>query len=654
MLQSEILLHSITRTNQQLLQHQIKMSSGLDVNRPSDNAVSSSTISVLDDIIERRDQRLRNLSHAQGVLNTLDSSIGEVSAQLLEAKSIGLSQIGVGSDAQTRALEAQVIDSILKEMFAVGNRTYQQIHLFGGSATANPPLVELLGGVQYVGQGDGQGTDLGQIADVPITMPATDVFGALSARVEGDRDLDPTMSLSTLLSDLRGARGLGITLGSINVDINGTDITVDLSEAHTIGDVIATLQSEIQAAPGGDPGATVDIDPATGNRLRITPSGGVTITIADLVGAGAAADLGIAGTYPGGGPTTGSDINPLLTELTPVSALNGVTVPLGTIRLSNGNQTRDLDLSAAQTIQDIKNAVAGLNIGIRVEINDAGDRLNFINELSGGHMSIAEVAGGTTASELGVRSFTGTTLLSDFNDGLGVEILTGSVNPVTGLPDPSRDLDFRVTLHDGATFDVDLAGAVTVQDVIDTINAAAMTAGIVVPADFLVGLAADGNGLQFTDNTVAGPGAAFTIAALNGSHAAENLGILGSAAGATFTGTDRATVAVDSVFSHLIALRDALLTNDERGTELATQRLEADIERAAQARAVVGVRARRVSVGSIREEELLIQDQSLKSQVQDLDFTEAAIRFTQLQQQLQAGLATASQTTSLSLLDFLR
>jgi flagellin-like hook-associated protein FlgL len=45
---------------------------------------------------------------------------------------------------------------------------------------------------------------------------------------------------------------------------------------------------------------------------------------------------------------------------------------------------------------------------------------------------------------------------------------------------------------------------------------------------------------------------------------------------------------------------------------------------------------------------------SLKSQLQDLDFTEAALRFAVLQQQLQAGLQTASRVTSLSLLDFLR
>ncbi len=44
---------------------------------------------------------------------------------------------------------------------------------------------------------------------------------------------------------------------------------------------------------------------------------------------------------------------------------------------------------------------------------------------------------------------------------------------------------------------------------------------------------------------------------------------------------------------------------------------------------------------------------ALRSEVQDLDYTEASIRFATLQQQLQAGLITAQRVTSLSLLDFL-
>jgi flagellin-like hook-associated protein FlgL len=313
-------------------------------------------------------------------------------------------------------------------------------------------------------------------------------------------------------------------------------------------------------------------------------------------------------------------------------------------------------LSAATNVQDIMNLVHGLKIGIRVEIANTGDRLNFINELSGspsGGMSIAEVTGGATATELGVRSFDTTTLLSDFNNGLGVQFKTGSVNPITGLPDPSLDVDFRIALKDGRTFDVDLAGVTTVQDVLDQINAAATGAGIGVPADFTAALTTDGNGIALTDNTPGGVGTTTSVVARNGSFVAQDLGILGSTTGAILTGQDRATVAVESTFAHLAALRDALLANDERGITLATGKLETDINRVTSARADVGVRTRRITDAQTREEDLKVQDSGLKSQVQDLDFTEAAIRFTQLQQQLQAGLATAARTSALSLLDFL-
>ena len=643
---SQIVRSSLTRTQQDILRLQIQLTTGKVVNRASDNPVAASSISVLDDLIERRDQRLRNLSHGDSVLGNVDAALGDASGMLLEAKGIGSSQIGVGSDAETRRNQAQVIDAMINQLIGIANRQFQDLYLFGGDATANPPIVELLGGLQYQGVGDGMSTDLGSAGPIPITMSGEDAFGTLSARVQGAVDLNPTMTGNTRLMDLNGGRGFGISLGTINADVNGVDVAIDLSDAHTVSDVIATLEAAIQTE---DPGATVAIS-AAGDAFSIVPSGGVTITITDAGGGNTAADLGLAQVFDGV-TIDGSDVDPRITDLTPVTSLSGVTVPMGTIRITNAGQSRDLDLSSAATVQDIINAVQGLDLGVRVEIAETGDRLNFINELSGGQMAIAEVAGGTTATELGVRSFAASTLLEDFNNGLGVEILSGAVDPITGLPDPAKDLDFRITLKDGSTFDVDLVGSQDVSDVLDAINAAATAAGIAVPADFEAALAADGNGIELTDGTA---GVTTLVEALNGSHAAENLGILGSTTSATLTGEDRATVAVDSVFSHLIALRDALLTNDERGITLATGNLETDINRLANARAQAGVRNRRVMDAIIREEDLRIQDASLRSQVQDLDFTEAAIRFSTLQQQLQAGLITASQAASLSLMDFLR
>ena len=85
-LASQLILGSITRSNSQLLQLQMKLASGLEISRPSDDPVGASTVSVLEDLLERRDQRLRNLSHAESMLGTLDMALGDVGGLLLEAK----------------------------------------------------------------------------------------------------------------------------------------------------------------------------------------------------------------------------------------------------------------------------------------------------------------------------------------------------------------------------------------------------------------------------------------------------------------------------------------------------------------------------------------------------------------------------------------
>ncbi len=646
LLASRIALSGIQRSNRGLLAVQVQLASGMQFTRPSENAISASSVTVLDDLIERRAQRETNLGQAESVLNSLDASLGDLSDILQEARAIGLSQIGVGSDGATRQNQAAVVSSLVQSLTQIANREQRGIHYFGGTSHGAEPFGSLLNGLRYGGQGDGMRADLGLASDVRLTISGEQAFGALSARVEGDRDLDPAMTSATRLSEIRGASGVGVRTGTIEVEVNGTAVLVDLTEADSIEDVRVAVQNAMQTI---DPLATIAIDGATGDRFAITPSAGNTVVIRDLNRSNAAGDLGIQGTFAGGVTTSGADIDPKLTGMTALDSLSGLTNPRGTLRLRNGGQVRELDLSQYDTVQEFQNAVAALNIGIRVEIAADGRRLDVKNELSGGRMSIEEVAGGSIATELGIRSLTLSTKLSDFRDGRGVPQSSGSVDPVTGLPDPVADRDIRVTLQDGRTIEVDIGAAATVGDVMSSMLAAASAAGVSV-ADFNVGLNADGNGISIIDNTV---GPKTIVASINNSGTAEALGIAGDTVTAVLAGTDRATVAVDGAFAHLMALRDALLANDEAGISFATQRLESDLTRAAQARADVGVRSRRVSDAASRETELSIQDMSLRASIQDLDYADAATQLAALQQQLQAGLAGASRAVNMSLLDFL-
>ena len=51
---------------------------------------------------------------------------------------------------------------------------------------------------------------------------------------------------------------------------------------------------------------------------------------------------------------------------------------------------------AIETVQDLRNTVSGLGIGIRVEVAASGDRLNFFNELSGGSEDISRTLPSTS------------------------------------------------------------------------------------------------------------------------------------------------------------------------------------------------------------------------------------------------------------------
>ena len=139
----------------------------------------------------------------------------------------------------------------------------------------------------------------------------------------------------------------------------------------------------------------------------------------------------------------------------------------------------------------------------------------------------AELTGGVSANTIDASAFTAltpTTELVFLNRGAGVDTLTS-------LP------EMRITLSSGATVDVDLTYAVTLQDVFDAIHAASstLTASLDLASKAIV-----------INNT--GPGSSLiSVTALNGSTAAADLGILKTGTAAQLTGNNivAASVRID-------------------------------------------------------------------------------------------------------------
>lgn len=671
MMASRMALGQISRTNVAMLNIQQQITLGRSILRPSDDVVKSSAIAALDDRLELSAQRKRNFSHATAALGVLDNALNEATDLALQAKGIASDQMAPTSSAAERSGQAIVVDEMLRSLFNTASTQGVAGYVFGGSRTSLPPVEQHLGGYRFVSDGPGLVTDLGVSSSIPLTLGAGNPVVSTSTRVRGALDLNPQLRLQTLLADLDGARGLGISPGTVQLSINsGTPIDVDLADAATVDDVVTRITNAIRAYETDNsvtvlgPGA-VNV---SGERIYIEAAAGSSVQFFDIGQGTTGADLGLVtnpATVYDGVATVGADTRPRLTLDTPVSALDGVVGALGSIRISNAGHSMIVDLSTATTLEDIKNAIEGTNLGVRVQINSTGDGIDVINDLatsSSQSLSIEEVGGNSqTATRLGIRSFAATTRVSDFNFGSGVEIIDQATNPVTGLPDPTLSADFTIRLGDGAgsliSIDLRPQDMGTVQSVLDRINSE--IANQLPSLGYSVGMVTaflgdNSNGIQIQQD------ASFTnplaVAKVNNSPAAEQLGLTtGSydAASGTLTGQDRAKIRVDGLFSDLLDLREALRTNDSVGIAVAGERVEATIGALAETRGLVGSFAARVDSANTREEDRALIDETVRSQMRDVDYAEAASRFSLLQTQLQAALQTTAMYQSQSLLDFL-
>jgi flagellin-like hook-associated protein FlgL len=416
--------------------------------------------------------------------------------------------------------------------------------------------------------------------------------------------------------------------------INAVQVEVDLTYASTADDVVTRINDAITTqAPGA---GTLAVN-ATG--FTLTGNGGNTISIDDGVGGTTAADLGLRGlSSTGGVPAAGDDVGVRLTPLTELTNLGATIDWASGISVTQGGVTQTLDFSAATTVEDLQNVVRNADLGLRLEVNSDGSGLDMVSEVAGIELAVGE-AGGTTAADLGLRSYDQDTALNDFRFGLGVNFQEG-------------ENDLAITLHDGTSFEVNLDGSTSLGDVTAAIQAAAAAAGLTT-AQFDVQFATTGTGLVFTDNTVGASD--FQVENANLSLAGSHLGIVQNAgAAATFTSDDRATVRVENSFTHLINLRDALANNDEPGITIAGSNLEDDLDDIINARAVVGVQSKALQDTQTRAEDQKLQEQSMLSNLRDADLAEVISRYQQLQVQLQASLQMTAQSLQLSLMDFLR
>ncbi len=666
---TNINLSNIGRTNNEIFKVTQQLSTGLAIQKPSDDVVKAATISTLDSRIERSDQIIRNLGFAASSLDTLDQSLGDAFDLVNEGIGIALTQVQSTSTAEERDGQAVVVDSLVDSLFRIASRESVAGYIFGGTQPGSPPVTDLIGAFRFEGGRGGLTTDLGTGLNIPVTIGANNAVGAVSNRIEGGVDLDAALQLDTRIEDLNGARDLGVNLGVVQASFNSdAPFSIDLSGARTVGDVVDTLTAAIQLYETNSGNTVLDTGGVSisGGALTLDIVAGGSLEFLDLDGGTTGADLGIvldpSTPFDEATTTTGSELDARITWTTEIASLRGLAGPLGQVRLNNNGQAFTVDLSSATTLADLRSAFEEGGKQVTVEINDEGTGINIVTRIAGTNnrsLSIEEINDGVgrTAEALGIRSFARETPLSVFNDGRGVGVVSGRVDPDGNL-DPALNVDFTITLGDGFEIDIDLGpdNLTTLGAIIDEINTqadAALTADGRATTEFSIGLTDDENGLFMTQTVAGGP---IDVVRKNNSTAADDLGLLSLtnlAGGLEARGEDRAKIRVDNIFTGLMDLAEALRNDDTTGIRFASERLQEMVNRLTEQRALVGGFAKQVDDETRREEDRNVLDTTTRSKLRDVNFADASTRFSLLQTQLQASLLVTSQAQRQSLLDFI-
>lgn len=216
-------LNNLQRSIQKGQKIQEQLSSGKQINRPSDSPTGTVTAMQLRGDVRIAQQYSRNAGDAMGWLNTIDSTLTSASTLVNRARDLTLQGLSSGSnDAQSNSALAAEIDQIKTSLIGYANTQYLGRPVFGGTTTGE---VAYDGNGTFVGDAGQTTRTVGQNSKVRVDTNGTEAFGT------GDTQL---FSVLQEIAD-------GIRSG------DSAALNTSLGKLDTAGDVMKNSLSDVGA-----------------------------------------------------------------------------------------------------------------------------------------------------------------------------------------------------------------------------------------------------------------------------------------------------------------------------------------------------------------------------------------------------------------------
>src|SRR5262245_51604662 len=689
-------LANIEKQNARLLQTSEEASSGLRLQRPSDDPTGTRRVLTIRNNLSSLEQFKSQQTLVNSLLDGTDTALQDTETLLLSAKGLALRGVNDTLGADQRASLASEVGGLLQQAIALGNSDVNGRYLFAGQVNDQPPfsMQATVASTVRTAMPSGTLTPLG-VDDLTIngvsicaTQAADDPLSTVDAAASA-------RAVATAINTATPSTGVQATVGSTTqaltvlnfgaltgnvLTVNGVPVTGTITDA-------ASLVATVNAAqiPG------VFASSSAANNLTLTAADGRNIALA--TDGSAASGINFLGFNPSGGvPASATTTGVVTLSSTNAFTLNGRNPgnagwragPVNlTARFRGDNHSITQAIGATQTLTTTVLASQFLVADLQPAL-DRSTPLASLRQGQGiqlGSIAITDRAGNTATVDLSQAVAVGD-VIDAISAASGVNV-TATVNStqrsLTIVDDnaaPVRNLTIADVGNTTAARDlgiaVDRPGSIvslplnpqlasttllnllyggrgvqlgnihitngTQETDIDLSTARTM-------GDVLSAINTSTAGVQATFNTA---GTALQVRSTNANTVAVVTEVGGgqSAAALGLGGYD--------TLKMLSLLQEALQKNDKPALSALVTSVDEGVRGVTALRTEVGVRTNIVSAAEETQADFTLHLTSLLSETEDSDVAEVFTRLSQLNVGLQAALATSARNLQSTLLDFLR
>lgn len=633
---SDQVLTNLNRSLARFMTLEENMSSGRRINKPSDDPIGTQKDLRYRKVLSEIEQYQTNINNASNLLSSYDNILGNLSDLLSSARELAVSLSNDTFDANARDSASSEAQSLFDQIIDLANSQVEDRYIFSGYRTNIKSFMAGVAGVTYEGDTGNIAVEIEAGSKVNVNLIGSDILLGQLAPLGENADFEAGIDGNTLLSELNLGEGVDLSAGTFVVADNntGSNVTIDITGAVTVNDVITMVNNQLTAA--GITNLTLDFG-LEGNNLHWQ-----------------SVDTG------------------LITNATPLSNLNdgsGVDQATGKFVIHNADDSInvEVDVSSAANIGDvitaINTALAAEGVSnVTASINAAGNGIDITDSngtLLG--LSIDEFSAiSTTASDLGLLGEIGPVLEGgDLNPVMDFTVSEAASGQTTGA-DLGLLGDFALAksgekIAPIITLNTSLAllnngqgmelGQVKISQgnsyiFLDLGNSAYTTIGDLIDAfnncgfDIEASINESQTGIQIvstsTDST-------FKIEEADDGKTAHELGIFGS--------TD--------ILGSMMILVDALKNDDRDVIGQIIGNIDDGLQNVLNHRAAVGSKVIRMETTSSRLSDLSYNFTKMLSDVEDADLTQLVTDLAMQENSYQSALIAASKIIQPSLLDFL-